>query len=113
MAIDARTRRPILNNITGGLSGPAIKPLALRMVWQVSQLVEIPIIGMGGIMTGEDVVEFLLAGATAVSVGTANLVSPTAMIDILDGLKNYMTANKITNVNELIGGLITEGGNKL
>ena len=106
MAIDVKTRRPVLGNITGGLSGPAIKPLALRMVWQVSKVVDIPIIGMGGIMTGEDVVEFLLAGASAVSVGTANLASPDSMIVILDELKSYMLNNKIFNIHELIGGLI-------
>ena len=106
MAIDVRTKRPILGNITGGLSGPAIKPIALRMVWQVCSVVNIPVIGMGGIMTGEDVVEFLLAGATAVSVGTANLVSPTAMIEILDELKSYMSHNGVSRVDELIGGLI-------
>jgi len=106
MAIDVKNRRPVLGNITGGLSGPAIKPLALRMVWQVSKVVDIPIIGMGGIMTGEDVVEFLLAGASAVSVGTANLASPDSMIVILDELKSYMLNNKIFNIHELIGGLI-------
>lgn len=106
MAIDVKTRRPVLGNITGGLSGPAIKPIALRMVWQVSKVVDIPIIGMGGIMTGQEVVEFLLAGATAVSVGTANLVSPNSMIEILNELKNYMLNNKIFDIHELIGGLI-------
>ncbi|NLN42252.1 MAG: dihydroorotate dehydrogenase [Clostridiales bacterium] len=106
MAIDVKTRRPVLGNITGGLSGPAIKPIALRMVWQVSKVVDIPIIGMGGIMTGQEVVEFLLAGATAVSVGTANLVSPNSMIEILNELKNYMVNNKIFDIHELIGGLI-------
>ena len=106
MAIDVKTRRPVLGNITGGLSGPAIKPIALRMVWQVSKVVDIPIIGMGGIMTGQEVVEFLLAGATAVSVGTANLVSPNSMIGILNELKNYMVNNKIFDIHELIGGLI-------
>ena len=106
MAIDVKTRRPVLGNITGGLSGPAIKPIALRMVWQVSKVVDIPIIGMGGIITGQEVVEFLLAGATAVSVGTANLVSPNSMIEILNELKNYMLNNKIFDIHELIGGLI-------
>lgn len=105
MAIDVNTRRPILSNITGGLSGPAIKPLALRMVWEVSKAVTVPIIGMGGIMSGEDVVEFLLAGATAVSVGTANLVSPYAMVDIIENLKLYMDKNQIKDIKELINGL--------
>jgi len=106
MAIDVNTRRPVLANITGGLSGPAIKPVALRMVWQAAQVVNIPIIGMGGIMTGEDAVEFLLAGATAVSIGTANLISPTAMLDILDGLIQYMKGHGFDEVNQLIGSLI-------
>lgn len=106
MAIDINTRRPILANVTGGLSGPAIKPVALRMVWQAAQAVNIPVIGMGGIMTGEDAVEFLLAGATAVSVGTANLISPTAMLDVLEGLIEYMKAHNIADIYELIGGLI-------
>lgn len=106
MAIDISTRKPILANITGGLSGPAIKPVALRMVWQAAQAVDIPVIGMGGIMTGEDAVEFLLAGATAVSVGTANLTSPTAMLDILEGLIEYMKVHNIEDIHELIGGLI-------
>lgn len=105
MAIDAKKRRPVLANIVGGLSGPAIKPIALRMVWEVAQVVSIPIIGMGGITTGEDVVEFLLAGATAVGVGTANLISPTACIDIVNQLEEYMVQNGIEDVNELIGGL--------
>lgn len=108
MAIDAKTRRPLLGNITGGLSGPAIKPLALRMVWQVSRKVEIPIIGMGGILSGEDVVEFLLAGASAVSVGTANLITPDYMIRIKDEFKTYMIKNNIGNIEELIDGLITD-----
>lgn len=106
MAIDVHTRKPILGNTTGGLSGPAIKPIALRMVWQVCSAVKIPVIGMGGIMTGEDVVEFLLAGATAVSVGTANLISPIAMMEILDQLKSYMEYNGVRTIQELLGGLI-------
>jgi len=106
MAIDINTKRPVLANITGGLSGPAIKPVALHMVWQAAEVVNIPVIGMGGIMTGEDAVEFLLAGATAVSVGTANLVSPTAMLDIVQGLKQYMKNHGINDIHELIGGLI-------
>lgn len=105
MAIDAKTRRPILKNAVGGLSGPAIKPIALRMVWEVVQVVNIPIVGMGGIVKGEDVVEFLLAGATAVAVGTANLVTPTACMDILRELIEYMTENEVSDIKELIGGL--------
>lgn len=110
MAIDAKKRRPVLANVVGGLSGPAIKPIALRMVWEVSQVVSVPIIGMGGITTGEDVVEFLLAGATAVGVGTANLMSPTACIDILNQLEEYMLQNGVRDINELIGGLEVKGG---
>ncbi|WP_129724866.1 dihydroorotate dehydrogenase [Xylanivirga thermophila] len=106
MAIDAKSRRPILANITGGLSGPAIKPLALRMVWEANRAVSIPVIGMGGIMNGEDVVEFLLAGATAVMVGTANLVTPNACIRILDELSRYMIDNSIKDISELINGII-------
>ncbi len=106
MAIDARSRKPILANVVGGLSGPAIKPIALRMVWEVSNVVTIPIVGMGGIVTGEDAVEFLLAGATAVGVGTANLITPDACIDIVHQLEEYMINNGIKDINELIGGLI-------
>ncbi|HHW70729.1 MAG TPA: dihydroorotate dehydrogenase [Clostridiales bacterium] len=105
MAIDINRRKPILANITGGLSGPAIKPVALRMVWEVKNTVDIPIIGMGGAMKGTDVVEFLLAGATGVGVGTANLVSPTACIDILEELTAYMIKNDIEDIDELIGTL--------
>ncbi len=105
MAIDIKKRRPILANITGGLSGPAIKPIALRMVWEVAQVVDVPIVGMGGIMDGTDAVEFLLAGATGIGVGTANLVDPTACVDILDELKDYMIENKIEDIRDLIGAL--------
>ncbi len=107
MAIDARSRRPVLANITGGLSGPAIKPVALRMVWQAAQAVNIPVIGIGGIMSGTDAVEFMLAGATAVQVGTANFVNPSATADVLEGIRRYMRENSIDDVNTLIGGLIT------
>ncbi len=105
MAIDARTWKPVLGNIIGGLSGPAVKPVALRLVWQVAQCVKIPIIGMGGIMTAEDAVEFLLAGASAVAVGTANFVNPTAAQDIADGIDDYLVARKLTNVSQLVGQL--------
>lgn len=105
MAIDIDRRRPVLANITGGLSGPAIKPVALRMVWEVKDVVDIPIIGMGGVMKGTDVVEFLLAGATGVGVGTANLVEPTACIDILDELISYMMENGVEDIDKLIGAL--------
>jgi dihydroorotate dehydrogenase (NAD+) catalytic subunit len=107
MAIDIRTRRPKLANKVGGLSGPAIKPIALRMVWQVAQRVKVPVIGIGGISTVEDVVEFLLAGATAIQIGTANLVNPKAAEELVDGLENYLLENKIASAKELINGLIT------
>ena len=105
MAIDINTRKPILGNITGGLSGPAVKPIALRMIWQVSKAVNIPILGMGGICTGEDAVEFLLAGATAVAVGAYNFIDPSALKDVTDGLARYMQKHQIEDVNELIGAL--------
>lgn len=108
MAIDVKTRRPVLANVTGGLSGPAVRPVALRMCYQAAQAVRIPVVGMGGIMTGEDAVMFLLAGCTAVEVGTANLTDPMACMRILKELKQYMWENGIEKVTDLIGGLITE-----
>lgn len=105
MAIDTETRSPILANITGGLSGPAIKPVALRMVWQVAQVTRIPIIGIGGIMKTEDALEFFIAGATAIQVGTANFINPHATIDIIDGLEKYMRERGIGKITELIGTL--------
>lgn len=105
MAIDAKTRRPKLARVVGGLSGPAVKPVALRMVWQCHNAVKIPILGMGGIMTGEDAIEFMLAGATAVAVGTANFVNPHAVNDVLDGMVEYCERYGVSDVNELIGGL--------
>lgn len=105
MAIDARTRRPMLSTVTGGLSGPAIKPIALRMVWQVSQAVNIPVIGMGGIMNTDDAVEFLLAGASAIQVGTALFKNPYIPLEIIDGLRKYLEEYNIQNINELVGGL--------
>ncbi|NOX97655.1 MAG: dihydroorotate dehydrogenase [Nitrospirae bacterium] len=101
IAVDIKTKRPKLTNITGGLSGPAIKPVALRSVWEVAGKVDLPIIGMGGIMTGEDAVEFLLAGATAVAVGTANFVNPHAALDVAEGIREYLEENKIQDVNSL------------
>lgn len=103
MAIDTRTRRPRLSNISGGLSGPAIKPLALRAVYRCAQAVQIPLIGMGGILNANDAVEFLLAGASAVQIGTANFVQPRATLDVLEGLEGYMKTNNIARVQELIG----------
>ncbi len=106
MAIDVETRKPVISTITGGVSGPAIKPMALRMVWQVAKAVKVPVIGIGGISTAEDVVEFLLAGATAVEIGTANFINPRATVDALEGLRKYMADHKINDVKELIGGLL-------
>ncbi|MGI6686084.1 MAG: dihydroorotate dehydrogenase [Bacillota bacterium] len=103
MAIDINERRPILANIVGGLSGPAIKPVALRMIWQVSQAVDLPIIGMGGITTWQDAVEFILAGAHAVAVGTANFINPRATMEIIDGIENYLKENGFSDINEIIG----------
>lgn len=105
MAIDVRTRRPKIANVTGGLSGPAIRPVAVRMVWQVARTVRLPIIGMGGILTGEDAVEFLIAGATAVAVGTANFIDPANAVKVMTGLEQYCLANGIREVRQLIGSL--------
>ena len=105
MAIDAETRRPQLANLTGGLSGPAIKPIALRMVWQVYNAVKIPIVGMGGIMTGEDAVEFFIAGASAVAVGTANFVNPRASLDVTNEIREYLERQECNSVKELVGSL--------
>ncbi|MGB8455256.1 MAG: dihydroorotate dehydrogenase [Anaerocolumna sp.] len=103
MKIDIYKRKFVLANKTGGLSGPAVKPIAVRMVNQVANAVKLPIIGMGGIMTGEDALEFIMAGATAVAVGTANFINPTATIDVLREIENYMKQYKIEDINELIG----------
>jgi dihydroorotate dehydrogenase (NAD+) catalytic subunit len=103
MAIDIRTRRPKLANRTGGLSGPAIRPVAVRMVYEVYKAVKVPIIGMGGIMHAADAVEFMLAGAAAVAVGTANFINPTATVDVLDGLMAYMREEKIESISDLTG----------
>jgi dihydroorotate dehydrogenase (NAD+) catalytic subunit len=103
MSVDLKTRRPHLKNITGGLSGPAIKPVALRMVWQVIQKVSVPVIGIGGIMTAEDALEFLILGAKAVQIGTANFVNPHATLNVIEGIKNYLIENKINNINDIIG----------
>ncbi len=106
MAIDHRSRRPQLANVIGGLSGPAIKPVALRMVYQVSRAVSIPVIGVGGIESTEDVLEFLLAGATAVQIGTANFVNPRASEEAVAGLTRYVAEQKLESIREIIGGLI-------
>ena len=103
MSVDLKTRTPHLKNVTGGLSGPAIKPIALRMVWQVVQRVSIPVIGIGGIMTAEDALEFLILGAKAVQIGTANFINPRATLDVIEGMKNYLSENKIKDINAIIG----------
>ena len=105
MAIDARTRRPVLSTVTGGLSGPAVKPVALRMVWQVAQAVGIPVIGLGGIMTATDAIEFLLAGATAVQIGTANFIDPTVTVKVVEGIETYLEQNGFASAKELVGAL--------
>lgn len=105
MAIDLQKRRPVLANITGGLSGPAIKPVALRMVWQVARAVKVPLIGIGGIMNTSDALEFILAGATAVQIGTANFLSPSASQDIARGMEQWLTTNRVGDIRELIGAL--------
>ncbi len=103
MSIDIKTRKPVLANMVGGLSGPAVKPVAVRMVWQVAGSVNIPIIGMGGISCWQDAVEFILAGADAVAIGTANFTNPYAPLEILEGLKKYLIENKFIGINELKG----------
>lgn len=103
MAIDVERRRPCLSTITGGLSGPAVRPVAVRMVWQVAKAVKIPVIGLGGIASGRDAMEFILAGATAVQVGTYNFVDPTVTMKIVDYIEDYCTRHNINDIRELIG----------
>lgn len=105
MAIDIERRRPVLSTVTGGLSGPAIRPIAVRMVWQVANAVKIPVIGLGGIMNGSDALEFILAGATAVQVGTANFVNPRVTMEIIDFIDDYCNRHNVASVKELIGAL--------
>ncbi|PKQ17245.1 MAG: dihydroorotate dehydrogenase [Actinobacteria bacterium HGW-Actinobacteria-7] len=105
MAIDANTRRPMLSRVVGGLSGPAIKPVALRMVWQVACALDIPIIGMGGIMTAEDAIEFLIAGATCVAVGTGNFIDPTTTMKVIDGIDEWCRSHGVEQVTDLVGSL--------
>ncbi|MDR3590580.1 MAG: dihydroorotate dehydrogenase [Negativicutes bacterium] len=109
LAIDINTWRPVLGNVTGGLSGPAVKPVAVRMVWQVARAVKIPVIGMGGISCAEDAVEFLLAGASAVQVGAANFVNPRAVSEVAHGLADYLTRRGLNHVSQLVGQMKTEG----
>ncbi len=105
IAIDIETRKPKLANITGGLSGPAIKPIAVRMVWEASKAVKIPVIGIGGIINAEDAIEFILAGATAIEVGTANFVNPKATTEIIEGIEAYLQRKGILDVKDIIGGM--------
>lgn len=105
MSIDIRTRKPKLANITGGLTGPAIRPIAVHMIWQVAKRVKVPIVGMGGISSAEDAVEFFLAGASAVAVGTANFIDPRATASIVDGLVKFLEEQKLKSIKELVGGL--------
>ena len=105
MAIDVKRRRPVLARVVGGFSGPAVKPVALRMVWQCSKAVSVPILGMGGVTTGTDAVEFMLAGATAVAVGTANFMNPQATVDVIDGIIDYCEEQGVNDANDLIGAL--------
>jgi dihydroorotate dehydrogenase (NAD+) catalytic subunit len=107
MSIDAEKRAPVLSTITGGLSGPAIKPIALRMTWQVHKAVKVPVIGMGGIMNAADAVEFILAGASAIQVGTANFIDPFVSLKIIDGIGQYLIRHKISSLRELVGALQT------
>ena len=103
MAIDVERQRPILSTITGGLSGPAVRPVAVRMVWQVAKAVKIPVIGLGGIMSGRDALEFILAGATAIQVGTANFINPRVTIEIIDYIEDYCARHGVTDIKDLIG----------
>jgi dihydroorotate dehydrogenase (NAD+) catalytic subunit len=105
MAIDIETRKPLIANITGGLSGPAIKPVALRMVWQAAGAVKIPVIGMGGIMTAEDAIEFFLAGAKAIAVGTAIFADPFAPLKVIDGINEYLDRHGYASINDIVGAL--------
>lgn len=105
MAIDINKRRPILSTVTGGLSGPCVKPVALRMVWQTYNAVKIPVIGMGGISSWQDAIEFILAGSSAIQIGTHNFIDPTISVKVVDGIREYLDKNNISSVNELIGSL--------
>lgn len=105
MAIDAEKKKPILSTVTGGLSGPAIKPIALRMVWEVYKAVDVPVVGMGGIMNANDAIEFILAGSTVIQVGTANFIDPQVSVKIIDGIAQYMERFGVDNVYELVGAL--------
>lgn len=103
MAVDVERRKPVLSTITGGLSGAAVKPVAVRMVWQVSKAVKIPVVGLGGISSAYDALEFLMAGATAVEIGTANFIDPTVTIKVIDGIQEYMDRHNIADIHDIIG----------
>ena len=105
MAIDAERRKPLLSTVTGGMSGAAVKPIALRMVWQVAQAVKIPVIGLGGIMNWRDAVEFILAGASAIQIGTANFIDPTVTLKVVDGINDYLDRHGFASVTDLVGAL--------
>lgn len=105
MAIDVEKRKPMLSTITGGLSGPCIRPIAVRMVWQVANAVKVPVVGLGGIASGRDAIEFLLAGASAVQIGTANFVDPQVTVKAIDYIEDYLKRHQIASVRELIGGM--------
>ncbi len=105
MAIDAEKMRPILSTVTGGMSGAAVKPIALRMVWQVSKAVNIPVIGLGGIMNWKDAVEFILAGASAIQIGTANFIDPAITVKVAQGINDYLERHSISSVKDLVGRL--------
>ena len=103
MAVDVEKRRPVLSTVTGGLSGPCVKPVALRMVWQVAKAVSIPVVGLGGILTAEDALEFIMAGASAVEVGTANFIDPAVTIKIIEGIEDYCHRHGISSLSEIRG----------
>ena len=103
MAVDVERRKPVLSTITGGLSGAAVKPVAVRMVWQVSKAVKIPVIGLGGISSAYDALEFLMAGATAVEIGTANFIDPTVTIKVIEGIQEYLDRHNIADIHDIIG----------
>lgn len=105
MAINAETRKPVLSTITGGLSGPCVKPIALRMVWQVAKAVNIPVVGLGGIMNATDAIEFFLAGASAIEIGTANFIDPSVTMKVVDGIEDYLKRHKLESLNQIIGQL--------
>lgn len=105
MAVDINKRRPVLSTVTGGLSGPCVKPIALRMVWQTYNAVKIPVIGMGGISSWQDAIEFILAGSSAIQIGTHNFIDPTISVKVVDGIKEYLDKNNINSITDLIGAL--------